>query len=73
MSEILHVGIDRTICTGHGRCYSLVPDIFVPDDDGYGVVVAQPTPELYAAVRSAAANCPEAAVILSQAHEEAES
>jgi ferredoxin len=24
-------------CTGHGRCYTLVPRLFEDDDQGYGV------------------------------------
>lgn len=27
--------VDGTLCTGHGRCYSLAPDVFEPDDEGY--------------------------------------
>jgi ferredoxin len=29
--------IDREVCCGHGRCYSLAPDWFSPDDFGHGV------------------------------------
>jgi ferredoxin len=35
----LKVDIDRTRCTGHGRCYGLAPDVFEPDDDGFSVAV----------------------------------
>lgn len=28
--------IDTERCSGHGRCYSLAPESFQPDDGGYG-------------------------------------
>lgn len=38
----MRVSVDDALCTGHGRCYALAPDVFVPDDYGHCVVV---TPE----------------------------
>ena len=43
--------IDESVCTGHGRCYSLVPELFEPDDRGYGVVTVDPVPESQRAPR----------------------
>lgn len=63
----MRVAIDLDRCTGHGRCYALAPELFVPDDeDGHGVVVGDGTvpPEQEAAARRAEANCPERAVVL---------
>ena len=58
--------IDAERCTGHGRCYSLAPDVVEPDDRGLGVVVA--TGELddaqLAQAERAVLNCPEQAVSL---------
>lgn len=57
------VELNRDVCTGHGRCYVLAPEVFEADDDGYGVVrVAEVTPELEAAARKGAGNCPENAI-----------
>lgn len=70
MGEILRVSIDRTACAGHGRCYDRAADVFGCDDEGYGVVLTQPSPDQYGAVRSAAGNCPEQAVILLTTPEE---
>jgi ferredoxin len=58
--------IDRDKCTGHGRCYTLAPDVFGEDDEGNGtVVISGPlTDEQLKAAQLAEANCPECAVIL---------
>ena len=31
----MKVKIDGSLCTGQGRCYSLEPELFEPDDEGY--------------------------------------
>ena len=60
--------IDRDRCTGHGRCYTLVPELFECDDDGYGVVtVAEVTDELAERARIGVVNCPEDAIALEEA------
>ena len=67
------IRLDRDKCEGHGRCYSLAPELFESDDEGYGVVRGESTgsPASAAAevpaqlARSAAlavANCPEYAI-----------
>lgn len=61
------VRVDRELCVGHGRCYVFAPDVFEPDDEGYStVLLASPEPGRYDAVRSAARNCPEQAVIVEE-------
>lgn len=63
MSVKLRIEIDTDICTGHGRCYELAPDIFTDDERGYGQVkTADVPPELEREARSAEANCPERAI-----------
>jgi ferredoxin len=57
------VVIDENLCTGHGRCYSLAPSVFEPDDRGQGVVkVAELDVSLEAEAQTAVANCPERAI-----------
>jgi ferredoxin len=59
--------IDESVCTGHGRCYSLVPDLFEPDDRGYGVVIVDPVPESQRAQAVVAVqNCPERAISIAE-------
>jgi ferredoxin len=57
------VVIDENLCTGHGRCYSLAPSVFEPDDRGQGlVIVAELNPDLEGEAEMAVANCPERAI-----------
>ena len=57
--------IDTNLCTGHGRCYEVSPDLFVDDDEGYGQVSADDVSadQLGSAQRAVAA-CPERAISL---------
>lgn len=59
----MHIEVDRSICTGHGRCYALAPDVYEPDDDGYCVVTrATAGDDLAEQARIGALNCPEDAI-----------
>lgn len=51
-------------CTGHARCYGLVPGLFSVDDYGLSSVVGDGTvpPGLEDKARLAIANCPEYAI-----------
>lgn len=61
----LSIDVDR--CTGHGRCYSLVPELFTDDERGYGQVTQPDVPaELLDRARTAVANCPEGAIHLDE-------
>ena len=59
----MKVVLDTQICTGHGRCYALAPEVFEPDDVGRcSIVVAEPSPDQRDAARRAVASCPEEAL-----------
>jgi ferredoxin len=59
----VRVRIDPDACTGHGRCYSLAPDVFEPDDYGHGKVIVDEVPdELRAKAELGVQNCPEHAI-----------
>jgi ferredoxin len=59
----MKVTIDAERCTGHGRCYSLTPEVFDSDDEGHGFVIAADVPaELEENARVSVANCPERAI-----------
>jgi ferredoxin len=65
----VRVTIDESRCQGHGRCFSIAPELFESDELGNGVVIGVgtvgPDQERYA--RLAVANCPEGAVSLEEA------
>tara|TARA_B100001105_G_scaffold68088_1_gene53456 strand:+ start:7833 stop:8042 length:210 start_codon:yes stop_codon:yes gene_type:complete len=55
--------VDRSRCTGHGRCYVLSPEVFEPDDDGYCTTnLAEVPADLLGQAERGAANCPEEAI-----------
>lgn len=64
----MRVIVDDEKCQGHGRCYSLAPELFEPDDLGQsrtlsGGVVAPGQEEL---ARKAVLNCPESAISITE-------
>jgi ferredoxin len=59
--------IDESVCTGHGRCYALAPQLFDADERGYGTVICAEVPEdLLDRARLAEQSCPEHAVVLEE-------
>jgi len=59
----LKVIVDRTACTGHGRCYGLAPGVFDADEEGFSAVKPAEVPtELEAQARLAERSCPERAI-----------
>lgn len=61
----MRIFVDDTLCSGHGRCYSLAPEVFFADDDGFSLQRGQEfdvSPEHEAAARAGAAACPEGAI-----------
>jgi ferredoxin len=64
----LKVEVDHERCQGHGRCYVLAPEVFEPDDDGYGYAISPEIPaSLLDAAHKGAGNCPEDAITISDA------
>jgi ferredoxin len=60
---LMRVRVDGDACTGHGRCYSLAPELFGADDVGHCVVLHGEVPEgLEDQARLGALNCPEQAI-----------
>ncbi len=61
------VWADADRCTGHGRCYTLAPDVFDADEVGHSIVlVEQVSGEREAQAVTAEQNCPEQAITLSR-------
>jgi ferredoxin len=60
-----HISIDEDRCVGHGRCYSLAPDVFDADDLGHAIVrVGDVSGELAQQAVTGAQNCPEEAITI---------
>ena len=61
------VRVDADLCAGHGRCYTLAPDVFDADEAGHCVVLVEDVSgELEAQARTGEQNCPEQAITLSR-------
>ncbi len=61
------IALDTERCTGHGRCYTLAPDVFDADDVGHCVVLVNDvSAELEPQAVTAEQNCPEGAITLSR-------
>jgi ferredoxin len=61
------VRVDPDRCTGHGRCYTLAPDVFDADEVGHSIVFVD---EVFGELEEHAAigeqNCPESAITVSR-------
>jgi ferredoxin len=62
----VRVVVDTAACTGHGRCYVLVPELFEDDERGHSIVRGHG--EITAAQRlqaeRAVTACPERAIAI---------
>jgi ferredoxin len=63
----VQVQVDTEACTGHGRCYSLSPDVFGADDSGHCVLlVVDVPPTLEEQARVGVRSCPEQAITVTE-------
>jgi ferredoxin len=61
----MKIRVDEALCTGHGRCYALAPDVYAPDDRGHCELLhADVPPELEEQAQLGVDNCPERAITL---------
>jgi ferredoxin len=64
----MRVILDTEKCQGHGRCYVLAPEVFAPDEEGYGSVLqGEVSGDLLEQARRGAMGCPEAAITIEEA------
>jgi ferredoxin len=60
------VAVDADRCEGHGRCYTLAPEVFDADEVGHAIVLAEDVSgEHQTKAADAERNCPEGAITLS--------
>jgi ferredoxin len=59
--------VDPEVCTGHGRCWTNAPDVYILDSNGYNAVTGAPidvAPDQEEAARLGARTCPERAITI---------
>lgn len=60
---MIKIEVDRERCTGHGRCWTLAPEVFEADDDGYCATgEAEVGDDRSAAALRGVKSCPEHAI-----------
>lgn len=64
----MKISYDRSLCCGHNRCYSLSPEIWDVDDEGYAILqlTGDIPAELEEKAQLTADNCPEFAITIEQ-------
>jgi ferredoxin len=67
MLRRVRIVLDTELCTGHGRCYSLAPELFDADDEGHSVLLVPEVPEgQESQAWLAAQNCPERCISIEE-------
>ncbi|WP_068180224.1 ferredoxin [Mycobacterium sp. UM_CSW] len=61
----MRLELDSAGCQGHGRCYTMAPDLFDADGEGHSLLrVAEVPEDQQGPARDAAASCPEEVITL---------
>jgi ferredoxin len=63
----MRIAVSESLCSGHGRCYVLAPDIFQSDEDGFCSERGQElevAPGQEEAATTAVGACPEGAITI---------
>jgi ferredoxin len=63
------LSVDENRCTGHGRCYTVAPNLLTDDDEGFVTLRGSSMPitdDQLADAESAVAACPERAITLTR-------
>lgn len=65
----MRIAVDAQLCSGQGRCYTVSPELFTSDDEGFveqrGSEFEVPS-GLEDEARLAVASCPEGAITLAE-------
>ncbi len=63
----MRVKVDEVKCTGHGRCYTVAPEVYESDENGFnsqrGEVIEVPKRDRDAALLGVE-SCPEGAILV---------
>ena len=61
----MKLAVDPERCTGHGRCYTLAPNVFDADESGHCLLLEAEVPAAHQReARAAVINCPEDAIAI---------
>ena len=61
----MRISVNHEVCSGHGRCASVAPDVYTLDDNGYNAMDdTEVEPGKEDRARIGADNCPERAITL---------
>ena len=61
----MRIVVDHDLCSGHGRCAAVAPEVYALDENGFSAVNELDVPvHLEHAARAGASNCPERAITL---------
>lgn len=63
----MRLAVSDRLCTGHGRCYSMAPEVYEADDEGYSAARGgeiDVAPGLEDRARLGMSACPEGAITL---------
>lgn len=63
----MRLTVDARQCMGHGRCYTLAPELLDADDEGYVTIRGgslQVPPDLVELAEEVQGSCPEGAIVL---------
>jgi ferredoxin len=65
----MRISVDGEQCVGHGRCYTVSPEVFAPDDEGFcaeqGIIREIPA-GMEAAARAGGEACPAGAIAITE-------
>jgi len=61
----MRISVNHDLCSGHGRCAAVAPEVYTLDDNGYNAMhETEVAPGKEEMARTGAANCPERAITL---------
>ncbi|PXX01629.1 ferredoxin [Mycolicibacterium moriokaense] len=61
----MNLDLDTDACQGHGRCYSIAPELFGADEEGHSLLLmGDVSADLETSARHAVESCPEEAIAL---------
>lgn len=70
---MMRVSVNPSRCEGHGHCYTICPEVFIADAEGFASAASElveADDKLEATVRRALLSCPEQAITVRRSRKE---